>query len=367
MRQTTSARRWLTRIGLALALGGSLEPGGNQTSAPLALGQDALLRPALTSWVVYWNPEESLRGLEEHGSLLDEVAIFAYHFSDAGELIPATPRVPEMVRWAKARATLRVLVTVVNDVVAASGAKILKDAQRVHDVLASPEAMVAHLEQLLTIAATADGIELDYENLMQEDREGFSTLVRELATRLHARGQWLSVVVQPKTADRLRHGAGALDWAAIARHADEVKLMAYYYHHPDSPPGPLAPLDWVAQLTDFALAHIPPEKLCVVLSLYGFDWSAGRPGLSLDAATALKLARSRRTFVQRDRASAAPYFRYEADGVRHTVWFEDALSLERKVRLLRQRGVRAIGVWHLAAGETVVIPALQAASKRSTS
>jgi len=366
MRQTTSARRWLTRLGLALALG-SLRPGGSQTSAPLALGQEALLQSELRSWVVYWNADESLRILEEQDSLLDEVAVFAYHFSDAGELIPATPRVPEMVQWAKARTTLRVLVTVVNDVAAASGARILKDAQCVHDVLASPEAMAAHLEQLLTIAATADGIELDYENLKQEDREGFSALVRELAMRLHARGQWLSVVVQPKTTDRPRNGAGALDWAAIARHADEVKLMAYYYHHPDSPPGPLAPLDWVAHLTDFALAHMPPEKLCVVLSLYGFDWSAGRPTLSLDAATALKLARSQRMVVQRDRASAAPYFRYKADGVRHTVWFEDALSLERKVRLLRQRGVRAIGVWHLGAGETVVTPALQAAAKRSAS
>jgi len=221
--------------------------------------------------------------------------------------------------------------------------------------------MAAHLEQLLAISAQAGGVELDYENVWAADREAFSKLVSTLAERLHARREWLSVVVQAKTRDHRRDGAGAMDWPTLATHADRLKVMAYHYHHARAAPGPVAPPDWVAQLARFALEQIPREKLCVVLTLHGFNWPAGGVGRALDFATALRLATTHQAQWQRDRASGTLSFRYTAEETRHEVWLEDALSLRQKIALLRRAGVPSIGLWHLGAGDELIRDAIQAA------
>lgn len=340
----------------AVAWGGALMP---LVLQGCALAQrPALAIPDITSWVVYWDPEASLQTLDAQAVGLEEVAVFAYHFDASCRLVPATARVPETVRTLTARAEgptrPRVLVTVVNDVVTASGGRRLKDPHCVHDVLASPEATAAHLDQLLQVASQADGIELDYENLLAQDRTGFSQLVQSLAAHLHAYGKRLSVVVQPKIDDRIRDGAGALDWSAIAQHADHLKLMAYHYHHARARPGPVAPPAWVETLTQFALTQVPKEKLCVVLTLYGFDWGQGREGRAIGYEEAMRLATAHRAVKRRDPQTSSLHFQYKADGTRHEVWFEDAVSLRRKITGLRRAGVLSIGLWHLGAGVRLI-------------
>lgn len=322
--------------------------------------------PAAAGWVVYWKPEESLRAAQRHAALLDEIAVFAYHFDGAGRIVPASAWVTETARVLTAAPTgerPRVVISIVNDVVLPDGAKRLKDAAVVHDAVRSPQARAAHLAQLLPIAHTADGLELDYENLRSEDREGFAALVRELAQALHAQGRWLSVVVQAKLYDLpFRDGANAMDWPALAQSADRIKVMAYHFHHAGGRPGPIAPPDWVEQLTRFALRHIPREKLCVVLTLHGFDWPHGTRGQGVNERMAMALAGAHQTQPRRDAASGSPWFPYDERGVRHEVWFEDAESLRLKIARLRRAGVGAIGLWHLGAGDALAESALRALS-----
>src|SRR5207302_386263 len=105
-----------------------------------------------------------------------------------------------------------------------------KSPECVHAVLAFAEKRDAHIAQLLKLAEGSAGLEIDYESLHLADREAFTGFIQRLAEQLHRRGQWLSVAVEPKTSDALKDKAGAIDWQAIGRYADEVKVMAYLYH-----------------------------------------------------------------------------------------------------------------------------------------
>lgn len=319
--------------------------------------------PEVTSWVVYWDALECLQVFEEEGARLGEIALFAYHFDEWGQVVPASPWVSKAIPILKARAPerLRVLVTVVNDVVGASGGpRRLKDPDYIHRLLSTPESLAAHVDRLLEIAAETDGLQLDYENLWAEDREGFSRLVRALAARLHARGQWLSVVVQAKTDDRVRNGAGAVDWRAIAQAADRVTVMAYYYRDAHTRPGPVVPPTWVDAIVRFAFTQVPPEKLCLVLTLHGMDWGKKQKTQAVDYDAALRLAALHGVLQQHDSETGSPHFQYEAGGVRHEVWYEDEASLRKKIASLRRAGVVHLGLWHLGAGAALVRDALRA-------
>ena len=46
-----------------------------------------------------------------------------------------------------------------------------------------------------------------FERMNMADRDAFSVFIQELGDALHARKQWLSVVVEPRS--------DAIDWAAI--------------------------------------------------------------------------------------------------------------------------------------------------------
>jgi spore germination protein len=59
----------------------------------------------------------------------------------------------------------------------------------------------------------------------------------------------------------------AQDFRAIGVAVDEVRVMTYDYSWDTSPPGPIAPADWVREVIAWTVTEIPRHKvvLCVVL------------------------------------------------------------------------------------------------------
>ena len=52
--------------------------------------------------------------------------------------------------------------------------------------------------------------------------------------------------------------------------------------------------------------------------------------------------------IQYDETAQAPFFHYTgAGGAVHEVWFEDARSLEAKLRLVAEYGFQGAGFWNL--------------------
>ena len=92
---------------------------------------------------------------------------------------------------------------------------------------------------------------------------------------------------------------------------------------------------------------------------------AGRPQLRLRLASApsvqgqtraqsisnqhaIELAIQYSIAIQYDGTAQAPYFHYtDASGTVHEVWFEDARSLEAKLRLIAEYGFLGAGIWNI--------------------
>jgi spore germination protein YaaH len=307
--------------------------------------------PSWSSWVVYWDlakSQESARGL---APALRDIGLFCYQLDETDHVIPGAPAIAggiDDLRGAAPRSAIWLSVT--ND--RGTGAhKVLKDPAAVHTLLASPGTRGDHIAELLAAAAPADGLEIDYENLWAKDRAHFSLFIQELAAALHAKKKRLAVVVQAKTHDTVKDGAGAIDWPAVAASADEVKVMAYHYHYAGGHPGPIAPPGWVAELAKFALQSIPREKLGIVLTVDGFDWPRKGVAKSIDFPQAVQLAALQQVALKRDPDTRSPYFNYVDQGKPHAVWFEDAESLQKKIDTLQDIGITRIGFWRLAAGD----------------
>ena len=129
-------------------------------------------------------------------------------------------------------------------------------------------------------------------------------------------------------------------------------LMAYDWGNPASPPMAVAPLNQVRRVVQYALEHIPAEKIYLGIPNYGYDWTLpfqeGRAARSLSNQEAVALAAERYAAIRFDQTAQTPWFRYmDLQGQEHEVWFEDVRSWLEKFRLVREYKLKGFTVWQI--------------------
>ena len=196
-----------------------------------------------------------------------------------------------------------------------------------------------------------DGIDIDYEALSSSDRQGFSNFIKDLAEALHRKNKKLAVNLAAKTSDEETGWTpDAQDWSVVGQYADEVRIMAYEYSSVHSGPGPIAPVDWVRQVLEYARENIPLEKIILGIPFYGHDWSGGS-AVSLVWQEAVDLNRE----FNFDEPSQSPWFEYLDDlETAHQVWFENSASVSAKINLAREFKIGGINFWRLGGEDPAV-------------
>ena len=88
----------------------------------------------------------------------------------------------------------------------------------------------------------------------------------------------VSLAAYPKTErTSLNPAAYFHDYSKICNLYDEIWLMTYDYHIPPyTPPGDIAPLNWVKQVVNYALIHCDQKQIRIGLATYGYDWDTGK-------------------------------------------------------------------------------------------
>ena len=221
------------------------------------------------------------------------------------------------------------------------------DGNLVATIVASPTLREQHAEALtqLVVQNAYAGIDIDYENMSSAARAGYSTFIQLLASKLHSANKTLSVCVDAKTSDADNwNGPAAEDWRVLGAAADSIKIMAYDDHWSTSPPGPIAPLDWLDAIATYAEATIPAQKIVIGLPWYGYDW-AGGSGTGVVYQDAMALAQSMNAPVAYDGNGEAT-FSYSG----HTVYFQNATSYARKTSALIAKHPRIGGFAQWRAG-----------------
>ena len=195
------------------------------------------------------------------------------------------------------------------------------------------------------------GVNLNIEYVQPYDREGYNAFLKRMSETLHANGYMLSSAIAPKTSDD-QYGVlyTAHDYAAHGQYCDRVVIMTYEWGYTYSAPRAISPVNEMRRVIAYAVTKMPPSKLLLGFSNYGYDWTLpwkqGQAARVISNAAAVNLAASVYAQIKFDETAQASFFNYtDPSGVRHEVWFEDARSVRARLALVREYGLAGISIW----------------------
>lgn len=198
------------------------------------------------------------------------------------------------------------------------------------------------------------GLDVDFEYLPGQLAAAYAAFLDRLHRLLRSQGLFLWAALAPKTsAGQQGLLYEAHDYAAIGAVVDGVLLMTYEWGYTAGPPMAVAPLPSVRAVLDYAVTEIPAGKIFLGIPNYGYDWPLPfvrgvTRAQSISNQRAIQLALEHDIAIQFDAAAQAPFFHYTDDGgTVHEVWFEDARSLDAKLRLIAGYGFQGGGFWNL--------------------
>ena len=277
---------------------------------------------------------------------LTYLTIFGYGITAEGELIPANDEALLPIVQEYGVAPLMLLTALTEE----GGFS----TENVSAMLNDPTARETLIEGLVQTVQQKGyyGIDLDFEYIPPEDRELYASFVTELEQRMNALNKVVFVALAPKTSD---DQAGLLyeahDYGLLGSAADGVLLMTYEWGYAYSDPMAVAPIGNVERVVRYALTRIPAYKIFLGIPNYGYDWALprqeGERARTISNQEAIRLARQYGAVIQYDNAAQTPFFTYtDETGRSHEVWFEDARSLDAKLRLVGGESLFGVGIWN---------------------
>lgn len=287
--------------------------------------------------------------LQETLPYLTNLLVFSYGFTTEGELIAPAVSDADMIREALRFSVAPMLVLTPLDEDGRFNNNLI------HEMLTSAEAKETLISNLLRTVEEKEfqGVDVDFEYILAEDRDLFTAFVAELRARMNVAGYIVSVALAPKTSANQQ---GLLyegkDYRGLGEAADEVLLMAYEWGYTYGPAMAVAPLDKVRQVVEYALTEIPSEKINLGIPNYGYDWTlpyvrGESRAVTIGHVEAVQIAIENDVAIQFDELAQSPYFRYTKEGKVHEVWFEDVRSLRAKYNLVQEYDLKGIGVWQI--------------------
>ena len=277
---------------------------------------------------------------------LTDLSIFSYGFREDGTLV-----VPDDSRLLAEAALFGLGAVLVLTSIDESGTF---STQRASQLFQNQNLQDQVLDSLLGVMLEKGylGLDADFEYIEEKDREAFVRFLGNARDRLHQYGLFLHVDLAPKTSAQ-QPGLlyAAHDYGVIGAIADSVLLMTYEWGYAYGPPMAVAPLPQVEAVLRYGITEIPAWKIQMGIPNYGYDWilpyEQGRRATTVGNQEAVLLAALAGAEIQFDPVAQAPNFQYTRAGEQHQVWFEDARSIQAKLRLARDLGLAGGAYWNL--------------------
>jgi len=195
------------------------------------------------------------------------------------------------------------------------------------------------------------GLDIDLEYIFPEDKENYNKFLRRAVTNLKPLGYSVTTALAPKPSGDIK---GLLyeahDYPVHGALANHVILMTYEWGYTAGPPLAVSPLNEVKKILDYAITVIPSKKIFMGIPNYGYDWTLpyvkGTKATALGNVEAVDLARKMHASIKYDYTSQAPFFNYyDADKKEHVVWFEDARSMNAKLKTASEYNLGGVSYW----------------------
>ena len=293
--------------------------------------------PEFGAWISYWGEDLANESLDRN-TVLKSVSPVWYKLDEYSDLVKNDQTKEEEIRQHTQDKKILIIPSISNDL----------DGTRISKLLESKDKITKFIQTLGKITDTEvyAGVDLDLETIEENQKDAFSLFVDQVAKVVHQKNKALSVTVHSKTGKNDWEGSLGQDWKKLAESADEIRIMVYDYHNSATSPGSITPNNYLKDVVDYALDQIPLEKIVIALPLYGYDWG-GEEVVSLIFEDFESLANQFSADIKLEPRTHSKYFKYEIDGVDHEVWFEDKETLEKKINIVRLKGINKFYFWKL--------------------
>ena len=195
-----------------------------------------------------------------------------------------------------------------------------------------------------------DGINVDFENMKQEDKDMYSRFIIELTPRLKDMGVVVSVDVTAP--DGSETWSMCFDRNVIGDVADYIIFMAYdQYGTSSNKSGTTAGYDWVnVSLNKFLKTEeIKNDKIILAIPLYTRLWTEDSSG-NVVKQTTVSLKNIDKVIpsdVQKtwDDNLKQYYVEYQDGSYTKKMWIEDEKSLKEKISLIKNNNLARVASW----------------------
>lgn len=210
------------------------------------------------------------------------------------------------------------------------------------------ETMIENLMDLVE-EYNLDGVNVDFENMNESDKDVYSRFLIELAPRLKKIGKTLSVDVTAP--DGSETWSLCFDRNTIANVADYIVFMAYdQYGTSSNKAGTTAGYNWVeANVKKFLEQEdVDPEKIILGIPLYMRLWEEEEDGTAKPEVVNMKDmfdVLPENQVATWDEELKQYYVEYEEDGKTYKMWVENEKSVGEKINLANQYNLAGIAFW----------------------
>lgn len=205
-----------------------------------------------------------------------------------------------------------------------------------------------------------DGINVDIENVNEAYRDKYTQFVKMLKEKLPNSVISVAVAANPNNWTTGWHGS--YDYAALAQYSDYLMIMAYDESYYGSDPGPVSSISFVDKSIIYALERTTADKLVLGVPLYGRYWqqgaSVGGIGITMNDVETIIGYYPDSTVRYDETAQAVEVTATLTSDFKlwggitmspgtYTIWYDNLQSLESKISLVNQYGLKGLGSWAL--------------------
>lgn len=223
----------------------------------------------------------------------------------------------------------------------------------IHNLLLSKTAQDKVIDYLIKGALTNGyiGWQYDFENISYKDRDLYSAFIERSYKAFKKNNLILSVAVISRTTDyantnAFKNWGGVYDYKLIAENSDFISIMAY--DDPNSV-GPVASVGFVNDILKYMKDKVPGNKLSLGVPLYYWKWNMDtnkKLGSGL-FKNVLAIISKYKYDLDFDENFGASCLTYAYGKKNYKIWFEDKNSLDAKLDIIKDNGLRGFSAWLL--------------------
>ncbi|HPF19214.1 MAG TPA: glycosyl hydrolase family 18 protein [Anaerovoracaceae bacterium] len=213
-----------------------------------------------------------------------------------------------------------------------------------------------------------DGINIDYEDVRDSDRNNLTAFVREMRKYTERLGLTLSIdtlIPKPWTVE--------YDYAALGKTVDYIAVMTYDEHYSTSPSaGSVSSLPWADKAIQDLLTYVDGRKILMGIPMYTRLWTVSPTGKQITNRTmtmtaARELIQSKGLTPRWLPETGQYYAEYINGSNTDKIWLEDPRSIAGRLTLVYTYGLAGSACWQYSQGEDAAWDVFEAVYKRGLS